>query len=106
MWENKQYDGEAADLFAAGMILHIMVRGLPFMTARYGVDREYTAFVTRANTPRSLSALDDLLDHMLTNDLSKRYTLDQILNHAWVCQPGIDADEKISYLAERVTYTN
>jgi hypothetical protein len=61
MWVCDTYDGNAADLFALGAILHIMVRGVPFRTARYGVDANYTAFCNRAETTEPSSELDDLL---------------------------------------------
>ncbi|CAL9114238.1 unnamed protein product [Musa textilis] len=80
---------EKVDIWAAGVLLHLLlVCGLPFnggsleavFEAIIKTELDFTCGVWE-----SISELaQDLLGRMLTRDVSKRITADEILNHSWI----------------------
>ncbi|THU62945.1 hypothetical protein C4D60_Mb01t10490 [Musa balbisiana] len=80
---------EKVDIWAAGVLLHLLlVGGLPFnggsleavFEAIKKTELDFTCGVWE-----SISELArDLLSRMLTRDVSKRITADEILNHSWI----------------------
>ena len=85
------FDGYAVDMWAAGVILFLMLTGFPpweracmsderfkYMTAGYLVQ-----MLTEWNLGLSADAMD-LLQRMLFLDPKDRLSLDQVRNHPWM----------------------
>ncbi|KAK9288705.1 hypothetical protein L1049_017168 [Liquidambar formosana] len=85
--------GEKVDVWSAGVILFIMLAGIPPF---YGDSApEIFEAVLRANLRfparvfHSVSpAAKDLLRRMLCKDESRRFSADQVLRHAWMTSGG------------------
>ena len=78
------YDGQSADVWSMGVILYVFLAGfLPF-------DEPTMSALFRKIQKAEFSYpswfdddVKDLLNHILTIDPTKRYTLDQIKQHPW-----------------------
>lgn len=93
IFSNRQpFDGFAIDLWAAGVILYIMITGFPPYDQAHVSDPRFEAIVKG----RLLSQLvewdiilspeiGDLLQRMLQLSPKKRLSLDQVIRHPWVC---------------------
>jgi serine/threonine protein kinase len=89
------YLGKPADVWAFGMMLYVMIYGkFPFLSA---VDETvlYAQFMTLAkkivseeyeypDTVPISAELRDFFSHVLEKDPTKRYTIDQALEHPWL----------------------
>ncbi|CAL9114224.1 unnamed protein product [Musa textilis] len=80
---------EKVDIWAAGVLLHLLlVGGLPFNGG--SLEAVFEAIIKTelgftCGVWESISELaQDLLGRMLTRDVSKRITADEILNHSWI----------------------
>lgn len=85
--------GEKVDVWSAGVILYVMLSGMPPFDA--DSEPEIIAAVLRANLRfpyrlfHSVSpAAKDLLRKMLARDVSKRLTAEQVLRHPWMIAGG------------------
>ncbi|GAX17413.1 hypothetical protein FisN_5Hh058 [Fistulifera solaris] len=95
IYKNQEpFDGHAVDMWAAGVILFLMLTGFPpweracmtderfkYMTAGYLVQ-----MLTEWNLGLSSDAMD-LLQRMLFLDPKDRLSLEQVLAHPWMLQP-------------------
>jgi len=104
----KPYSGAAVDLFAAGVILFIMVAGTPpFGKADYRTDAFYKLFdkakidvfwKAHERQKPKIEGRDtffapefmDLINHMFAVDPAKRLSLEQIKESAWYKGPTVD----------------
>eukprot|EP00540_Astrosyne_radiata_P014364 CAMPEP_0116836318 /NCGR_PEP_ID=MMETSP0418-20121206/8032_1 /TAXON_ID=1158023 /ORGANISM="Astrosyne radiata, Strain 13vi08-1A" /LENGTH=374 /DNA_ID=CAMNT_0004466079 /DNA_START=176 /DNA_END=1300 /DNA_ORIENTATION=- len=85
------FDGFAVDLWAAGVVLFVMLVGLaPFKWAHES-DKRY-AKISKGNLKELMGGLKiglsdeacDLLQNMFWHDPRKRFTLAQVMQHPWV----------------------
>jgi serine/threonine protein kinase len=85
------FDGFAVDLWAAGVILYIMLTGFPPYDQAHRSDQRFDLIVN-GNLVRQLRSwgiqlsddAGDLLQNMLQLDPRKRLTLAQVMVHPWV----------------------
>lgn len=88
---NEAFDGFAIDLWAAGVILFIMLVGLPPWEFARHEDPRYRMVVS-GNLVRMLQTwrrelspwASDLLQRMLQEDPRRRLTLSEVKDHPWV----------------------
>lgn len=94
IFENKvAFDGFAVDLWAAGVILYIMLTGFPPYDQASRTDQRFDLII-RGHLMRQLSSwginlsqeAGDLLQKMLMLEPKDRLTLAQILSHPWVAE--------------------
>lgn len=92
IFENKvAFDGFAVDLWAAGVILYIMLTGFPPYDQASRTDQRFDLII-RGHLMKQLSSwgihlsaeAGDLMQKMLMLDPKDRLTLAQILSHPWV----------------------
>lgn len=102
---NKPFDGYAVDLFAAGVMLFVMLLGSEALfVAPLREDRRFQDICVEGNLKellqrmelaqsKSFSASNDaleLLQEMLRAEPKDRLSLSQVQQHAWVTQGGTD----------------
>jgi serine/threonine protein kinase len=92
------FDGFAIDLWAAGVILYIMLTGFPPYDQASRTDQRFELIVTGRlmeqlrNWRIMLSdEAGDLMQRMLRLDPRKRLSLAQVMSHAWVTNPDVQA---------------
>ena len=94
IFENKvAFDGFAVDLWAAGVILYIMLTGFPPYDQASRTDQRFDLII-RGHLMRQLSSwginlseeAGDLMQKMLKLDPKDRLTLAQVLSHPWVAE--------------------
>lgn len=101
------FDGFAIDLWAAGVILYIMLTGFPPYDEAKLTDKRFEIIV-KGKLMEQLQRWDvqlsenagDLLQWMLTLDVKARPTLAQVMDHAWVTDPDVQIpvpEEQISF---------
>lgn len=75
---SKPYKGTEQDVWALGILLYtIIYKENPFYSIDEIIDREL-------RIPYTISEESiDLIKHMLERDVSKRYDIDQVLQHSW-----------------------
>ncbi len=92
IYENKvAFDGFAVDLWAAGVILYIMLTGFPPYDQASRTDQRFDLII-RGNLMRQLKSwginisedAGNLLQNMLMLDPRDRLTLAQIFSHPWI----------------------
>uniref|UniRef100_W8B381 non-specific serine/threonine protein kinase n=1 Tax=Ceratitis capitata TaxID=7213 RepID=W8B381_CERCA len=92
VFEGKQYTGPEIDIWSLGVVLYVLVCGaLPFdgSTLQSLRDRVLSG---RFRIPFFMSSeCEHLIRRMLVLDPLRRYTIEQIKNHRWVCGEGRDA---------------
>jgi serine/threonine protein kinase len=92
----ENFDGFAIDLWAAGVILYVMLTGFPPYDQADMVDERFSLIVTGQLT-QQLDAWNvrisrdagDLLQKMLVLDPRHRLTLAQVMCHPWVRNPEV-----------------
>ncbi|XP_067638545.1 serine/threonine-protein kinase par-1 isoform X2 [Eurosta solidaginis] len=86
VFEGKQYTGPEIDIWSLGVVLYVLVCGsLPFdgSTLQSLRDRVLSG---RFRIPFFMSSeCEHLIRRMLVLDPARRYTIEQIKNHRWVC---------------------
>jgi serine/threonine protein kinase len=102
---NKPFDGYAVDLFAAGVMLFVMLLGSEALfVAPLPEDRKFQDICVEGNLKELLQRMEskhsksfsisidatDLLQKMLRAEPKDRLSLSQIQQHAWVTQGGAD----------------
>lgn len=88
MVRGERYAGPAVDIWSMGIALYCMLSGqLPFEGAS---EKELRRKIIRGQFALPLGVSEearDLVSRMLTLDPERRISLDEIENHAWLCQP-------------------
>jgi serine/threonine protein kinase len=92
------FDGFAVDLWAAGVILYIMLTGFPPYDQAHRSDQRFELIVN-GNLVRQLRSWDihlsdeagDLLQRMLQLDPRNRLTLAEVMSHSWVAKGEVVA---------------
>ncbi|XP_011213693.2 probable serine/threonine-protein kinase nek3 isoform X1 [Bactrocera dorsalis] len=91
VFEGKQYTGPEIDIWSLGVVLYVLVCGaLPFdgSTLQSLRDRVLSG---RFRIPFFMSSdCEHLIRRMLVLDPSRRYTINQIKTHRWVCGEARD----------------
>ncbi|XP_012161815.1 serine/threonine-protein kinase par-1 isoform X3 [Ceratitis capitata] len=91
VFEGKQYTGPEIDIWSLGVVLYVLVCGaLPFdgSTLQSLRDRVLSG---RFRIPFFMSSeCEHLIRRMLVLEPLRRYTIEQIKNHRWVCGEGRD----------------
>ena len=99
VFENaNDFDGFAIDLWAAGVILYIMLTGFPPYDQASRSDMRFDLIVNGRlmeqlrNWEIILSdEAGDLMQQMLMYDPRDRLTLTEVMNHPWVCLDDVEA---------------
>ena len=106
---NQPYKGDQVDLFAAGMILFIMVAQHPPFTSATPNDSYYKCLAAKrpdifwnAHCKQKQGGLkffsDDfknLFEKMVALDPNERLSIDEILNHPWITEGDIATESEI-----------
>ena len=93
----ENFDGFAIDLWAAGVILYIMLTGFPPYDQANRTDQRFELII-QGRLMEQLKKWDiilsddagDLLQNMLWLDPRKRLTLAQIFDHPWVVSDDVE----------------
>lgn len=107
--ENEPFDGFAIDLFTAGVILFIMLVGIPpFEWANMGDSR--FSLISQGGLESLLAQWGksvspeaaNLLQSMLNRNPRERLSLFQVVNHPWVAlqSPSENGNESIKFAIE------
>ncbi len=83
--KNEGFQGGAADIWSAGIVLYAMVQGrVPFFSK--DVQELYMMITKNQYSPLQKCSpdLEDLIKRTLEKDPKKRITGEQILNHPWM----------------------
>lgn len=97
IFENKEsFDGFAIDLWAAGVILYIMLTGFPPYDHATRADQRFEIIV-EGQLMEQLRTWDieisdeagDLLQSMMKVNPRDRLSLEKVMNHPWVTNPEI-----------------
>jgi serine/threonine protein kinase len=101
VYTGKPFSGRAADLFASGVVLYFLASGnLPFRTARRGIDPHYTRLCRGAKSEAPKTQLQGLINNILINDVSTRYTIQEVRQHPWLSGPMATFEERKGYFME------
>ena len=97
IFQNREsFDGFAIDLWAAGVILYIMLTGFPPYDHATRADQRFEIIV-EGQLMDQLQTWEielsneagDLLQCMLQLDPNDRLSLEQVMNHPWVTNPEV-----------------
>jgi len=106
MANNEPFDGFAIDLWAAGVILYIMLTGFPPYDQANRTDQRFELIVTGRlmeqlrNWDINLSdEAGDLMQNMLQLHPKNRLTLAQVLAHPWVTNDHVQVPEAEEFLS-------
>eukprot|EP00347_Sterkiella_histriomuscorum_P002389 403368348 len=94
------YNGQQVDLFSAGVILFILIRGIfPFKEARkeeffYNllIQGNYAEYWEKVQGTYLSEECRDLLQRLFSYDPSQRPTIEEIKNHPWMNNPNSLSD--------------
>lgn len=100
------FDGFAIDLWAAGVILYIMLTGFPPYDQANRTDQRFQLIVS-GRLAEQLRNWDiffsdeacDLMQKMLQLHPKQRLTLAQVLAHPWVTNDNVEAPESQEFLS-------
>lgn len=94
------FDGFAIDLWAAGVILYIMLTGFPPYDQANRTDQRFELIVNGRLAEQLLKwginlsdHAGDLLQKMLQLDPKRRLTLAQVLDHPWITNDDVQRPE-------------
>lgn len=93
--KGEKYDGRQSDIFSAGVVLFIIVRGIfPFKEARKDeyffnllATGQHQKYFTKIKGDNLSDEFKDLIVRMLAYEGSSRPTLQEIKKHPWFTQP-------------------
>jgi len=88
--QGRPFDGYKGDIWALGVVLNIMF-GYPI-----GQDEETGDYLVSSGSAAQGSSAIDLLEKMLTADVERRLTIDEVLAHPWMMQVQEDINSRHS----------
>ncbi|KAE8692710.1 Calcium-dependent protein kinase 5 [Hibiscus syriacus] len=96
---NKKY-GPEADVWTAGVILYILLSGVPpfWAETQQGIfDAVLKGFIDFSSDPWPLisDSAKDLIRKMLCSQPSERLTAHEVLCHPWICKNGVAPDRAL-----------
>jgi len=113
----KLYDGKKADLFSAGVVLFILVRGIfPFKEARkeeyfYSLlcQGKFSEYWSKVESEYLSSDFKNLIERMLAYDPKQRPSLEEIRAHPWMtCEsqpaPALLKQQLVQQVAQAQQY--
>lgn len=97
LFEGKQYNGPKADIWSLGVVLYVLVCGsLPFDGNTLQL-LKMRVLSGKFRIPYFMSRdCEHLIRHMLVIDPDKRFSLQQIKQHRWMCDLDSNGPEKLS----------
>lgn len=110
MSKSNGYDGVAADIWSAGVILFIMVAGFPPFARPHMSDWWFNKLATgkahlfwqaHCRNATFSDEFKDLIERMLIVDPAKRATISDVAHHAWFKGPKMSDDQLYAELASR-----
>jgi serine/threonine protein kinase len=119
--EQGSYTGLAADMFAAGVVLFIMFNGTPPFLSTKSNDRIYQLIKTKnfakfwalhekSKQPGHFpDAFKRLINSLLSSEIDRRPSLDDVEKDEWLCGDDIMNDDLINYMkgkAEKLSQTD
>ena len=101
VYQNQDFDGEAIDVWSAGIVLWCMVTGYCSYQIPHRTDGLFYHMTTRGNFPKLLKSYGcalsydcaDLLESMLQVDPRERLSIDEVLQHPWLRDSSVDPVE-------------
>lgn len=110
---NEKFDGEDADVFAAGVVLFIMATGfLPFKSTKpediyYRTLHSNPTRFWNTYSSRKLSyEFKDLIMRMLNQNIEERLTIEDIKDHPWYCQDILLKNELATTITKSIRKTD
>ena len=98
----ENFDGFAIDMWAAGVILYIMLTGFPPYDQASRTDQRFELIVTGRLVKQLKSwginlskEAGELLQSMLQLNPKDRLTLAQVMSHPWVTNPDVDVPARV-----------
>lgn len=100
--EGKSYSGLKVDLFSAGVILFILIRGIfPFKEARkeeffYNMlaTEKYNEYWEKVQGNNLSAECRDLIQKLFSYDPEKRPSIEELRKHPWMTAAGQQSDEE------------
>lgn len=96
----RKYYGPEADVWSAGVILYILLSGVPpfWAETEAGIFKEILQGPLDFESepwPSISDSAKDLIRNMLTRDPRKRFTAHQVLCHPWIVDVGVAPDKPL-----------
>merc|ERR1719330_354331 len=105
MLENRQFSGPSADVFAAVIVLFILVTGRPPFISATKVDFRYSHVISNNWTefwekqaPSISPSFKDFIEKSLCYEGDVRLGMDDMLKHPWMNGEKADSDEIAGFM--------